>query len=99
MDCPSHGGLSVPSGTTHKSYLCTFMKTTVLQTSVWLSLVLLVGGVCSSSAGLRIWDGSSSGYWGNGQNWVFGGIGPVAGDDLVFAPGPSRVIMTNDLLA
>jgi fibronectin-binding autotransporter adhesin len=75
------------------------MKTTVLRSSTWLSLVLLVGGVCSSSAGLRIWDGSSSGYWGNGQNWVFGGIGPLAADDLVFAPGPSRVIMTNDLPA
>ena len=66
---------------------------------VTLSLALLLGGVCSSSAGLRIWDGSASGYWSSGQNWVFGGPGPLAGDDLVFAPGPSRVVMTNDLPA
>src|SRR5258705_2830948 len=66
---------------------------------VTLSLALLLGGVCSSSAGLRIWDGSASGYWSSAQNWVFGGPGPLAGDDLVFAPGPSRVVMTNDLPA
>ncbi len=65
-----------------------------------LSMALLLsGGLCSSSAGLRIWDGSSSGYWSSGMNWVFGGAGPQSGDDLAFAPGPSRLVMTNDLAA
>ena len=43
----------------------------------------------------KFWDGSTSGNFNNAANWV-GGVVPVAGDDLVFQAGISRLLVTND---
>ena len=44
---------------------------------------------------IRIWDGSDSAFWNNFRNWVFDSV-PGAGDTPIFAPGPSRLAMTNN---
>ncbi|HKX60516.1 MAG TPA: autotransporter-associated beta strand repeat-containing protein, partial [Verrucomicrobiae bacterium] len=46
-------------------------------------------------AASKFWDGSASGSFTNGANWV-GGAAPVAGDDLVFQAGITRLLVTND---
>ncbi len=46
-------------------------------------------------AATKTWDGSSSGNWATGANWS-GSAAPVAGDDLVFPSGPTRLLVTND---
>lgn len=44
---------------------------------------------------MRIWSGSSSGYWNIGANW--GGPAPISGDDLVFPSGAANLVNTNNL--
>ena len=41
------------------------------------------------------WDGSASGYWSNGANWV-GGVAPAPGDSLVFPVSAARYLTTNN---
>src|SRR6266403_3836565 len=49
----------------------------------------------SARSASRFWDGSASGNWSAGANWV-GGVAPVAGDDLVFQAGVTQLLVTND---
>ncbi len=49
-----------------------------------------------SAAETKMWDGSSSGYWGTGANWSDGTV-PMDGDELVFPNGPTRLATTNNL--
>lgn len=60
-------------------------------------LVLLACLACSHTAlaVTRTWDGSSSGNWATAANWS-SGIAPVAGDDLVFPAGITRLLTTNN---
>jgi fibronectin-binding autotransporter adhesin len=46
---------------------------------------------------MRAWTGTTSNAWSLGSNW--GGIAPVAGDDLVFQAGAANLATTNDLPA
>src|SRR5262245_17680281 len=46
-------------------------------------------------AASRFWDGSGNGNFSTGANWV-GGVAPIAGDDLVFQAGVTRLLVTND---
>jgi autotransporter-associated beta strand protein len=46
-------------------------------------------------AASRFWDGSSDGNFATAANWV-GGVAPVAGDDLVFQAGITRLLVTNN---
>jgi hypothetical protein len=47
-----------------------------------------------AAATVRTWTGASDSYWTNPANW--GGVAPVAGDDLVFTGPATRVDTTND---
>jgi autotransporter-associated beta strand protein len=49
-------------------------------------------------AATRSWNGSLSGNWATGGNWV-GGTAPQAGDDLVFPAGVTRKATTNNFAA
>jgi len=51
--------------------------------------------VPSARAASKFWDGSASGNFSNGGNWV-GGVAPVAGDDLVFQLGVTQLLVTNN---
>lgn len=59
---------------------------------------LLLVSLNSTLAATRTWDGSASGNWSNGANWV-GGNAPQAGDDLVFPAGATRFTVTNNYAA
>lgn len=62
-----------------------------------LSAVLWLGfTIPSRAASVSIWDGSDSGNWSGAGNWVFNGR-PADGNDVVFPPGPSRLMTTNDI--
>jgi autotransporter-associated beta strand protein len=50
-----------------------------------------------AEAATRTWTGANSVNWSDAGNW--GGIAPVAGDDLVFPAGGLHPTMTNDLPA
>src|ERR1043165_6065054 len=75
----------------------------VTSTRLALSARTIFAMMCASALALagsaqgasRFWDGSSSGNWSVGANWV-GGVAPVAGDDLVFQAGVTRLLVTND---
>ena len=56
------------------------------------SLLITVG---SSPAASRFWGGSANGNFSTAANWV-GNVAPVAGDDLVFQAGVTRLLVTND---
>src|SRR3954465_15517367 len=61
-----------------------------------LGLLLVFASLPPSALGAsKFWDGSSSGNLALGANWV-GGVAPVAGDDLVFQAGITRLLVTND---
>src|SRR5258706_28278 len=45
---------------------------------------------------VRIWDGSSSGFWATAANWQ-GNVAPVNGDEVHFPDGVSRRTMTNNI--
>ena len=60
--------------------------------AVSVALGLLAG---SADAATRTWTGAVSGLWSDAGNW--GGIAPVAGDDLVFPVGALNTTNTNDL--
>jgi hypothetical protein len=63
-----------------------------------LSLVAIALFMALTSSGLaasRFWDGSSDGNFATAANWV-GGVAPVAGDDLVFQAGITRLLVTNN---
>ena len=60
-----------------------------------LAVAFLVMAGAAASAASRFWDGSSSGNWSLGANWV-GNVAPVAGDDLVFQAGVTQLLVTND---
>src|SRR5689334_20487829 len=65
-----------------------FMKTALLSSC-------LLGAALCASAATKTWDGSSSGNWATAANWS-GGVAPIAGDDLVFPSGVSRLLTTNN---
>ena len=74
------------------------MKTNRCSQSLRSSILLIaiaLAGVSPSQAASRFWDGSSSGNFSTGANWV-GGVAPVAGDDLVFQAGITRLLVTNN---
>ena len=73
---------------------------THMKTAPFSLLFVLATLVIDSPAfgAIKTWDGSSNGAWGTGANWS-GGTAPVAGDDLVFPAGNTRVIMSNTLAA
>jgi len=67
---------------------------------------LRAAGFCNHASGhgdaravgpgrVQVWDGSASGNFSNGGNWV-GGVAPVAGDDLVFQLGVTQLLVTNN---
>jgi autotransporter-associated beta strand protein len=62
-----------------------------------LPLALLFGGASfqEACAASRFWDGSANGNFSTAANWV-GSVAPVAGDDLVFQTGVTRLLVTND---
>ena len=62
---------------------------------VALSLLLGVAFVQQGRAASRFWDGSVNGNFSSAGNWV-GGVAPLAGDDLVFQAGVTRLLVTND---
>ncbi len=61
-----------------------------------LCLLALLFPVTTACAATRTWDGSSSGAWGAGANWV-GNVAPTNGDDLVFPANAARFTITNDI--
>src|SRR5215510_7394112 len=66
-------------------------------TAVLLGGFLLCAALAPPSArgASRFWDGSVNGNFSSAGNWV-GGVAPVAGDDLVFQTGVTRLLVTND---
>jgi fibronectin-binding autotransporter adhesin len=63
---------------------------------LWLLLLLSFGCLVAAVRGeVKFWDGSSSGNWNVAANWTDGAV-PVAGDDLVFPPGVTRLVVTNN---
>jgi autotransporter-associated beta strand protein len=66
-----------------------------LLTSFILIFLALLVTALSAGAASRFWDGSANGNLSTSANWV-GGVAPVAGDDLVFQAGVSRLAVTND---
>jgi len=59
------------------------------------TLILLLLLLANSASGAtRTWTGTTGTLWSAASNW--GGIAPVAGDDLVFPPGASHMSNTND---
>src|ERR1051325_9620941 len=60
----------------------------------WIFLVLSFE--ISTDAAIKVWDGSSSGFWSAGANWA-DGTRPQNGDELHFPPGVSRRTITNDI--
>ena len=63
-----------------------------------LLIALLLALPALAPAATKTWDGSASGLWASGANWV-GGVAPVAGDDLVFPSGALRLANTNNFAA
>src|SRR5262245_31599790 len=63
-----------------------------LQYCLFISAVLAGFHVAAAT---KTWDGSSSGNWATAANWS-GDTLPVAGDDLVFPGGVTRLMMTNN---
>jgi autotransporter-associated beta strand protein len=55
-----------------------------------------IGILLASSAGAAVWDGSSSGFWSNPNNWQ-GGTLPTAGSSVRFPTGVTRRVTTNDI--
>lgn len=65
--------------------------------AVWATALVLVGAVPAHSAS-RTWTGAGGdANWTTAANW--GGIAPVAGDDLVFPGGAARLVNNNDFPA
>jgi fibronectin-binding autotransporter adhesin len=63
---------------------------------LWLLLLLSFGCLVAAVRGeVKFWDGSSSGNWNTAANWTDGAV-PVAGDDLVFPAGVTRLVVTNN---
>jgi autotransporter-associated beta strand protein len=62
---------------------------------VTIALLLSVAFVHQGRAASKFWDGSANGNFSTAGNWV-GGVAPVAGDDLVFQSGVTRLLVTND---
>jgi len=75
----------------HSLYSLSLLK----SWQVALSLLLSVAFVQQGRAASRFWDGSANGNFSTAGNWV-GGVAPVAGDDLVFQAGVTRLLVTND---
>src|SRR5688572_14159984 len=69
------------------------MKTSPLSLLIALATLAVTS---TAFCATKTWDGSSNGNWGTGANWS-GGTAPVAGDDLVFPAGITRVLVTNTL--
>jgi autotransporter-associated beta strand protein len=65
----------------------------LLQTTLLLLLL-----ISQAQAAVKTWDGSSSGNWATAANWT-GNVAPVDGDDLVFPPGASNLVNTNNYTA
>lgn len=63
-----------------------------------IMLCLLLASLPAAMGATRTWDGSSSANWSTAANWS-GGVAPVAGDDLVFPAGVTRLLVTNNLAA
>src|SRR5436190_18986418 len=59
-----------------------------------LVLLPLLSALLAPAATLT-WDGSASGNWSNGANWV-GGLAPAPGDSLIFPFSATRYITTNN---
>lgn len=74
------------------------MKTsTVLgSAAAWLFALLSLWPAGPVAASPKIWDGSSSGYWGTAANWS-NNVAPVNGDDLVFPSTATRFTVTNNI--
>src|SRR5947207_77325 len=66
------------------------------RVAVWLAALCLCLGAGNLGAGIKTWDGSSSGNWATAANWT-GGVAPATGDDLVFPAGVTRLIVTNNI--
>ncbi len=60
--------------------------------------LLLLAPLVATAAVNRTWDGSASGNWSNGANWV-GGVAPAAGDSLTFPVNATRYVTTNNFAA
>jgi autotransporter-associated beta strand protein len=62
-----------------------------------LFFLVIIALVAAGPAGAatRFWDGSVNGNFNNAGNWA-GNVVPVAGDDLVFQAGVTRLLVTND---
>jgi autotransporter-associated beta strand protein len=60
-------------------------------------LLVIIALVAARPAGAasRFWDGSVNGNFNTAGNWA-GNVVPVAGDDLVFQAGVTRLLVTND---
>jgi autotransporter-associated beta strand protein len=63
--------------------------------AITLSLLVALFATSSGLAASKFWDGSSDGNFATAANWV-GGVAPVAGDDLVFQTGVTRLLVTNN---
>jgi hypothetical protein len=66
-----------------------------LGASALLFALCLSGSAPRAHGAFRLWDGSDSAVWSNFRNWVFDSA-PGAGDLLIFPPGPTRLVMTNN---
>ena len=63
-----------------------------------LALAAALALTQTALAATRTWDGSTSGNWSNGANWV-GGVAPIAGDSLTFPVSATRYVTTNNFAA
>src|SRR5580765_2029388 len=57
------------------------------------AIAILLAAVSARAA---VWDGSSSGFWSNPNNWQ-GGTLPTAGSSVRFPTGVTRRVTTNDI--
>src|SRR4051812_12593994 len=57
------------------------------------AIAILLAAVSASAA---VWDGSSSGFWSNPNNWQ-GGTLPTSGSNVRFPTGVTRRVTTNDI--
>jgi hypothetical protein len=77
------GSLIIPQRSRSRSL--TLFAIVVILTAAFLPL---------AHAGNKFWTGAANGNFNNAGNWT-GGT-PVAGDDLVFQSGVTRLLVTND---
>jgi autotransporter-associated beta strand protein len=66
-----------------------------MKIKVFLLVIVALALVGPAGAAPRFWDGSINGNFNNAGNWA-GNVVPVAGDDLIFQAGVTRLLVTND---